>query len=179
MLAGVYRPDARSILASPRSSQLQRAIPWAGSGGKVDKEKLKGELRRDEGLRLEAYRCTQGHRTIGYGHLIDGLKIEHCSIEQAEEWLDRDVKSATLIADSFLWPERLEKLDEVRQRVVVNMAFNLGFRLLQFKKFYAALRAKDWALASREMKDSLWARQVKGRADRLVKMMETGSDEGV
>ncbi|MGR9580626.1 glycoside hydrolase family protein, partial [Pandoraea sputorum] len=65
-------------------------------------------------------------------------------------------------------------LDPVRQRVLMNMAFNMQGKLLGFRNFLAAAQRGDWARASAEMLDSLWARQVGDRSKRLAKMMETG-----
>jgi lysozyme len=146
----------------------------------LDKEKLKEELRRDEGLRLKAYHCSTGHLTIGYGHLIENTRnITHCSLEQAEAWLDKDIKNAILVVVSYLLPARYESLDEIRQRVLVNMAYNLGFRLIDFKRLHKAILVKDWKRAADEMLASIWADQVGDRAKRLARMMESGSDEGI
>jgi lysozyme len=54
------------------------------------------------------------------------------------------------------------------QEVLVNMMFNLGRnRLGKFKKFIGHLENHHWKLASEEMLDSKWARQVGNRATRL------------
>ena len=66
-------------------------------------------------------------------------------------------------------------VDEVRRAVLVDMAFNLGIsRLLGFKKFLAALAIHDYETAAKEMLDSKWRRDVRGRACTLARMMETG-----
>jgi lysozyme len=55
------------------------------------------------------------------------------------------------------------------------MAYNLGIgRLSKFKKMIAALDSRDYELAAKEMLDSTYAKQVKGRAKRNAHMMETG-----
>ena len=138
-------------------------------------EKLKTELRRDEGLRLDVYRCTTGHRTVGYGHLVDNFpSISSCTKEQAEAWLEKDVQGAIKIADVFLWPQNLHWLSEPRQRALVNMAFNLGFRLCKFKKLREAVLNGEWKQAGEEVRDSLYARQVGARAERVAKLLENG-----
>ena len=59
-------------------------------------------------------------------------------------------------------------LCEDHQRVMANMAFNLGInRLLKFKKFLGALQEHDFETAAVEMMDSKWATQVGPRATRL------------
>jgi len=166
-----------SIQRNPQSRVWRLVIPWValgGRNGKVDLEQLKVELRRDEGLRLHVYRCTAGHRTIGYGHLVDKtLSIRECTKADAEIWLDSDIQGAIKIADVFLWPMNLHSFSELRQRAIVNMAFNLGFRLCKFKRLRKALLDEDWRSAGAEVRDSLYARQVGARAERIARMLET------
>jgi len=67
------------------------------------------------------------------------------------------------------------KDDSVRHDVFVDMVFNMGIsRFSKFKKMLAAYEVDNYLEASRQMLDSKWARQVKGRAKRLAKMMKTG-----
>jgi lysozyme len=54
------------------------------------------------------------------------------------------------------------------------MAFNLRERLLGFHDTLAAILNDDWQRAHDEMLDSLWAKQVGERAQRLAKMILTG-----
>ncbi len=143
---------------------------------------MKAELMRDEGYRSRAYQCTAGKWTIGYGHLLEGRvsasELEHyrkigITLGQAEEWLDKDLQQAIYDAQSFF--PKLFELSEARQRVLVNMAFNLGLGgLMKFKQFRAMLEAKDYSRAAAAMVDSRWYWQVKGRAERLVEMMRNG-----
>ncbi len=56
------------------------------------------------------------------------------------------------------------------------MAFQLGVNgVANFKKMIAALIARDYAAAAREMLDSNWAKvQTPARAQRMAEMMRTG-----
>ncbi|HAC30702.1 MAG TPA: lysozyme, partial [Marinobacter hydrocarbonoclasticus] len=66
-------------------------------------------------------------------------------------------------------------LDPIRQTVLANMAFNLGFRgLMGFKKMWKAIARKDYTEAARQMLDSRWAHQVGYRAQELAQIMRTG-----
>ena len=66
-------------------------------------------------------------------------------------------------------------LQDARQRVCINMCFNLGLtRLLGFKKFLAAMAAGDWETAGVEMLDSKWSRQVGARSTRLKDLLLEG-----
>lgn len=127
------------------------------------------QLKKDEGFRGKPYRCTAGKLTIGFGRNLDDVGI---SVGEAEFLLYQDVADVEQALNEI---PGYAALDDVRQTVLANMAFNLGLtRLLKFKKMRAALRAGDFNTAATEMLDSLWARQVGTRADRLARQMRTG-----
>ncbi len=66
-------------------------------------------------------------------------------------------------------------MDEVRQRVIANMCFNLGIgTLLTFKNTLAAMQRGSYSVAAAGMKASKWYGQVGARAQRLCTAMETG-----
>lgn len=130
---------------------------------------LQAELARDEGERLKPYRDSVGKLSIGIGRNLDDVGISH---DEAVALLSNDIVSAELWLDRNLpwWG----MLDDVRQRVLLNMVFNMRNKLLAFKKFLDAARGGRWQDAHDEMLDSLWARQVGVRAQRLAYMMLTG-----
>ncbi|RRW87918.1 glycoside hydrolase family protein [Pandoraea apista] len=134
-----------------------------------DASALKAELTCDEGYRLRLYVDTVGKVSGGIGrNLTDkGLRPDEVDlmyandISESEAWLDHNLP---------WW----QSLDPVRQRVLMNMAFNMQGRLLEFRNFLAAVERHDWPVAKREMLDSRWAQEVGARATRLALMMETG-----
>ena len=133
---------------------------------------LKEELIRDEGLRLKPYRDTVGKLTIGVGRNLDDVGITK---DEAMHLLECDIRRVKDDLDHALswW----RGLDDVRQRVLVNMAFNLGItRLLGFKNTLAAIRAGNYVDAAKGMLDSKWAAQVGERATRLAAMMVEGDE---
>jgi lysozyme len=139
----------------------------------MDKSKLIEELVRDEGEVLHAYNDSLGYLTIGVGHLIDPKKGGSISKSASRFILSEDIDEKIKQLDTAIpwWRD----LSETRQRVLVNMCFNLGIAgLLKFKKFLLALKIGDYKAAKKEMVDSLWARQVGERADRLAEMIITG-----
>lgn len=130
-------------------------------------KKLRDELIRDEGLRLEVYKDSVGLWTIGVGHLLGPDKrMSIITRAEATALLDWDIESAWDLAERLV-PGAFDQGHESRERALVNMAFNLGSRLGQFKKFLAAVEKHDWSLAAVEMMDSKWAKQVGARAIRL------------
>jgi len=66
-------------------------------------------------------------------------------------------------------------LDRIRQTVIANMTFNLGFNgLMQFKRMWKAIGKQDYKSAAHEMLDSNWRKQVGNRAIELAEIMRTG-----
>jgi lysozyme len=136
----------------------------------VNKEKLIEELKRDEGVELRPYKCSAGFLTLGVGRNIEERGI---TMDESDYLLANDIticeEEATRV---FKW---YDTLSDVRQRVILNMIFNLGLtKLLNFKKFLAAMEAEDWEEAGKQMLDSRWAKQVGNRADRLEQMIVNG-----
>lgn len=139
----------------------------------MDKKQLTKELRRDEGVVPFAYEDHLGNLTIGVGRLIDKRKGGGLSDAEIDFLLSNDIdRFEKQIIDALPWYSRL---DDVRQRVLVNMAFNLGIAgLLGFKNTLAMIERGDYAGAAKGMLNSKWAGQVGERAKRLAIMMETG-----
>jgi lysozyme len=144
----------------------------------MDYEKLVKSLIRHEGVMLTMYKCPAGKDTIGIGHLVkDSERVlfsRGITRKQAEQLLLTDIEDCVKSMVNFPF---FSNLSDVRQRVLVELDFNLGTpRLLQFKKALAAMAAKDWSKAHDEMLDSKWATQVGHRARTLAKMMLTNED---
>lgn len=136
----------------------------------MDREALKAQLRRDEGCRLRPYRDTQDVLTIGYGRNLSRVGITR---DEAEDLLEHDVLKVEG-ALTARWPPFLH-LDDVRQQVIANMAYNLGVDgLLSFKHMLAACAQGDYLRAAAHMRQSRWAAQVGERAQRLARAMESG-----
>lgn len=129
---------------------------------------LVSQIEKHEGLRLKPYQDSVGVWTIGFGHNLN-VPI---SVAAARQILADDLVIAHQLAQDIV--PSFASLSPNRQRVVVDMAFNLGNRLKRFKRMLAAIEAEDFDAAAYEMTNSVWARQVKGRARALSKMMRDG-----
>ena len=137
----------------------------------MDRRKLEDQLILHEGFRSKPYVDTVGKLTIGVGRNLDDIGI---SETEARNLLAHDIQAAEKIANAVV--SNYSELDEVRQRVVVDMAFNMGRKLARFRKAIAAIESGDYATAAKQMLDSKWASQVGRRAARLAEMMKTGQD---
>lgn len=137
---------------------------------------LIAELRRDEGVRYEPYRCTAGKLTVGVGHNLDANPMEltyPLNDAMVNYILAEDLGDVFVALDEHLpwWND----LSCARKRVLANMVFNLGIRgLLGFKNTLQAIRREHYQEAADGMLASKWAKQVGQRANRLAKMMVEG-----
>lgn len=174
----------------------------------VDEKRAAEQLELHEGLRTHAYLDTEGNWTVGVGYNLTGRGVYaletllgrkfRCPLSEIS--LSADEARSVLRADIA----RLDKaipvyfpkytaLSEVRQRVVLDMAFNMGFKALGFTQTRKYIEQEKWSEAARELFKSRWARQVgdgedqspeaaraRGahfdRCDRLSKMLLTNLD---
>ncbi len=139
----------------------------------IDIERLKHDLRRDEGIELFPYEDTEGITTIGVGRNLQDVGITK---EEAFMMLENDIK-AVIVQIQLMLPWAKD-LNEPRKRALVNMGFNLGVGgLLKFKKMLKNLEEKRWKWAAFQALDSKWADQVGDRAKRIAKILETGEED--
>lgn len=164
----------------------------------VNRTRMTAQLVLHEGLRTAPYLDTVKKWTIGVGYNISdrGLQFLEDAIGRTVSPRMQDLRitnaEALLVLDKDItrfesavqvhFPE-YAGLDEVRQRVCLDLAFNMGLRALGFNNTIAAIKRHDWSTASRHLWKSKWAGQVDdgpgkhwGRADRLTTMLLTGQD---
>jgi len=139
----------------------------------MNQERIEKQLRRHESYRKHPYRDSEGVLTVAYGRNLDANGISRL---EARLMLRNDIEASE--EECVTRFDFFRGLNDVRQEVLVNMMFNLGWpRLKGFVKMIAALVEKDYEMAGAEMLDSKWHRQVKGRAKELAKQMRTGGNE--
>jgi lysozyme len=135
----------------------------------IDLKQLTEDLKRDEGFEPRVYACSANKQTVGYGwNLEDNDMPERI----AEELLKHAVMEKIAQLSNHQW---FCRLNDNRQLVIANMAFNIGVNgVLKFKNMISAIRVNAYDLAADAMIDSKWYRQVGGRAERLVIAMREG-----
>ena len=134
------------------------------------KEIASNQLPIDEGIRYKPYKDTIGKLTIGVGRNLDDRGLRPAEVELM---LKNDIDEAENIAKKLV--PAYDKLSESRKAVLINMAFNLGeTRLAGFKNTLKFINSGDYVQAAKNMRDSLWYKQVGARAERLAKVMENG-----
>ena len=145
----------------------------------MDIEKLRDQLKIDEGCVNSVYLDHLNLPTVGIGHLVTEWDDEYgkpvgteVSEDRVNELFDQDVQ--VTIDECKLLYNDFDELPEEAQQIIANMMFNMGRpRLSRFHKMKQAVDARDWAEASNQMKDSRWYNQVTTRADRLVERMKS------
>ena len=139
---------------------------------------MDAELRRDEGVRYVEYPDSVGIPTTGVGHNLRASPLPTgwtypLSDAQVNQLLNTDLDETFSGLDVNLswW----RSLDEVRQRVIANMCFNMGIgKLMGFHNTLLAMSEGNYMAAAAGMKNSIWYHQVGARGVRLVAAMQTG-----
>jgi lysozyme len=128
---------------------------------------LLSSIKEHEGFKSRPYLDTEGVLTFGYG-------CTWITEEEAEYLLIRRLAFIEVdLNHEFPW---LFRLDPVRADVLRELAYNLGIeRLKKFTHMIGAILVQDWATAAKELEDSKWWNQVKGRGPLLQARLRTGS----
>jgi lysozyme len=147
---------------------------------------------KHEGLSLTEYRDSTGNRTIGYGWNLDvhplpegigfapkGKPARLNTTSEAVKLLDISVKTHWQdLINALPWVEQQNTTtnwNEARQAALLDMAFNMGITtLLEFKNTLNLMRLGQYDEAAKNMMQSKWAMQVKGRAVTLSNIIKTG-----
>ena len=141
-------------------------------------DRLREELKIDEGCKYEVYLDHLGLPTFGIGHLITkddpeyqmgmGTPVDEIRVNEVfEQDINVTIGECRRLFDDWY------KLPKEVQLITANMMFNMGRpRLSQFKKMIQAIRDGDWIEAGNQMQDSRWYKQVTNRADRLISRMK-------
>jgi len=139
----------------------------------MNRKRLIAQLKNDEGETPHVYKDSEGYYTVGVGRLLDERRGGRLSHDEIDYLLNNDIdRTYYRLNHDFVW---FNDLNDVRQEVLINMAFNLGMNGLKgFRRMIAAIQRDDWVDASREGLDSRWAEQVGDRAVRLMRALLTG-----
>lgn len=130
-------------------------------------------LRRHEGVKAHAYRCTANKITVGVGRNIDPEGGLGLSDDEIDYLLTNDINRVIVeLGQAFEW---FSALDEVRRDAMINLCFQLGLpTLLKFRNFLAEMSEGNYELASPHLLDSLYARQTPARANEIAEMIVSG-----
>lgn len=127
------------------------------------------DLRRDEGVRDKPYKDSRGFLTIGVGHNLDAEGLCQEAID-AQLIYDINKKLRELDQKIPWWRDHPEDV----QRVIVNLAFNLGVPgLLKWPLFLLQIKTKLYKKAASNIRaNRIYVSQVGQRAERLALLLE-------
>ena len=141
-------------------------------------DRLREELKTDEGCKYELYLDHLGLPTFGIGHLVTKSDSEYqkevgtvVDEIRVNEVFEQDIQ-VTVDECKILFVDWTNLPEEVKL-ITANMMFNMGRpRLSKFKKMIQAIKDENWYEAGNQMQDSRWYKQVTNRADRLISRMK-------
>ena len=141
-------------------------------------DELKARVQDHEGLRTSVYLDTLGKKTVGIGHLVQPHEMERFAegveipMDEIMEIFEMDLNRAAAGADMLIQENVGHDLPQHVGEVILEMVFQLGTTgVSKFKKFWKALRVKDWKKAAAEMKDSRWHSQTPRRCESLAEIV--------
>ena len=182
-----------SMYGSYKSGDMAEPSKMATSRSELE------QIKKDEGFREGVYKDTMGIKTIGYGfnleragsqEALDAANITssledlksgkmQLTEEEASRLMMGEMGHFRKVAENYVGKETWGTLGQNKQGILTNMAYNMGEGTLKkFKNLKAAIIDGDWKQAQAEMKDSNWAKQVKGRSDRLIARMGENDSGG-
>ena len=146
----------------------------------MNREAVYEQLKIDEGVMYEIYNDHLGYPTFGVGHLILESDEEFgrptgtpVTEERVRTCFARDLNIAIRECCTLYGEGDFRAFPDEVQQILVNMMFNMGRpRLSKFKNMNKAIEQNDWKRAAAEGRDSLWYRQVRKRAERLMTRLE-------
>ena len=158
---------------------------------KYNKSNLIDKLIEHEGMVLRVYQDSLGIDTIGIGRNLEDrgitlAELNHMDIPNVNTIYQYGItetdarylatNDVQIVEDELLRAHPcVDRLDSVRQLVLVDMGFNMGIpRLCKFKKMWNAIHEEKYDIAAKEMLDSRWANQVKSRSVKLANAMHNG-----
>ena len=141
-------------------------------------EIVKEDLIRHEGYVAEIYLDSENLPTFGIGHLVTEEDMEYSwpvgtpvTDERILDVFHKDCDIAYKDACALVLNFAGQAPDA--QRVLVNMAFNLGRnRLSKFKNMLRYVNEGNYVMAANEMVNSKWYGQVGRRSKELVDIMK-------
>ena len=139
---------------------------------------LDDELRRDEGEKLYLYDdatdkpIVKGSSVEGIPTLGVGINVTFLYPEESK-WLLENRRNRA-IADLTTVVSWYSRLDDVRQRAVTNLYFNIP-SFVHWPNFMRLMSASLWKDAATELRNTHpWIDEVKQRGIRIADMIETG-----
>lgn len=133
----------------------------------MNMEKIKAMLFMDEGYRQFPYKDTNGILSIGLG-----TNLQSDGITEDQAWYIANDKVSYIKDALHNQLNFFDSLDEVRQAVLINIAYNCGVHgLMGFKRMLHALSMSNYEKSADGIENSQLA---PNRKKRIADMMRSG-----
>ena len=183
----------KSPLATPveQPSQQSHQQPQSVAGG-LSEEEIKQQIIGHEGREHMAYRDSTGHMTVGIGFnlerkdaksLLSSIGADYASVYNKRSALnDRQIDQLFSITFNEAKTISQQVIPDLAshpagvQKAIVDMTFNLGPNIANFKKFISSINQRDYKSAAQEMINSRWYGQVGSRGRNLVRMVSEAAN---
>ena len=140
--------------------------------------KLKERIKKHEGYKLEPYQLSyktkdgkkvkEDFLTGGYGHKLGKDEVAPTTKEGWDEIFEKDFAEALKQAEHFIDKDKI-KFEAFT--IIIEMAYQMGSRVHNFKKLKKALEENNYVEAADQMMDSLWYKQTPSRASWMSLLM--------
>ena len=136
----------------------------------MDMVALEAQLTLDEGRIYKPYHDSVGKLTIGVGRNLSDVGVNDAEIDLM---FQNDVNNAINgLNQNLPW---YVNMDEIRQRVLVDLCFNLGInQLVTWNETLQLIQSGQYEAAADHLMTLPWYKEVGQRGVRLVSMMRTG-----
>ena len=105
-------------------------------------------IKKFEGLRLKAYKCSANVLTIGYGHTGEVKETDKITLEEADSLLEKDIaKFEEYVSDNVIVELKQNQFD-----ALVAWTFNLGVGNLRNSTMLKKLNEADYDSIPFEMR---------------------------
>ena len=174
-------PAAEPTAKIPTTPSKEAAAPKVPTPTGDDKW-IMDMIKKHEGVRTKPYKDSLGLWTVGVGHLIgDGKSLppewnREFTMEEIDALFAKDYEHHKKQAEKT---PGYDKANQKGQAALIDLAFNMGGAWYKkFKNAAAALASGDFKKAADELTDSMWYKQVNGRAQTIVAMIRDGLGGG-
>ena len=126
-------------------------------------------IKKFEGLRLRAYKCSANVLTIGYGHTGGVKETDKITLEEADSLLEKDIaKFEEYVSDNVI-----VKLNQSQFDALVAWTFNLGPGNLRESTMLKKLNNQEYESVPFEMRR--WNKAGGKTLDGLIRRREAES----
>ena len=139
---------------------------------------LKERIKKHEGYKLEPYQLSyktkdgkkvkEDFLTGGYGHKLGKDEVAPTTKEGWDEIFEKDFSEALKQAEHFIDKDKI-KFEAFT--IIIEMAYQMGSRVHNFKKLKKALEENNYVEAADQMIDSMWHKQTPSRASWMSLLM--------